>query len=418
MPSNKLTQTLLLATVLFFLTMSLGASAAAQRADRVLHSFNNTGKDGYNPTSALIFDTLGNLYGTTVAGGAHNGGTVFEMAPHGSGWEEKELYSFPDGYAPRSAVIMDASGVLYGVTSGGGEFAEGTVFSLTPETGGHWSEATLHSFEANGTDGAFPNGSLIMDASGNLYGTTVNGGTGGVGTAFELSPQSGGVWIETILHSFSNDHIDGSYPYASLTFDSSGNLYGTTNTGGTSGNCSPGCGTVFELTSSGGVWTETVIHDFSTDEDGFYPIGGLTFDTKGNLYGVTTQGGADEFTAGAVFELTPAGGGVWNESAIYQFETSADGASPEYVTPVLDAAGNLYGTTSAGGTNSVGTVFELSPRKGGTWIERVLHSFSNDGTDGQSPMSGVVLNSAGDIFGTTFSGGTTCGCGTVFEVGP
>jgi uncharacterized repeat protein (TIGR03803 family) len=404
-----------LATALFFLTMFLGASASAQLPDKVLHSFGNTAQDGSNPSTALIFDPVGHLYGTTVGGGSQSGGTVFEMVPQGSGWAYRVLYSFAFGASP-SAVIINATGILYGVTTGSGDFGEGSVFSLVPEAGGHWREVTLHSFEENGTDGAYPSGSLIMDASGNLYGTTIDGGTDRVGTVFELSPQSGGVWLETILHSFASDGVDGNYPRASLTFDSSGNLYGTTNTGGTSGNCSPGCGTVFQLTPSGGAWTETVIHDFSTDDDGFYPIGGLAFDTRGNLYGVATQGAEGFFTSGAVFKLSPAGGGVWNESAIYQFQNTPDGASPASVTPVFDAAGNLYGTTSAGGVSSVGTVFVLSPQKNGSWSERIVHSFSNNGTDGQSPMSGVVLNSGGNIFGTTSTGGTGCGCGTVFEI--
>jgi uncharacterized repeat protein (TIGR03803 family) len=418
MPSNKPAFTFFLPTALFFLTMFLGASAAAQSADKVLHSFSNAGTDGYGPTSALTFDSLGNLYGTTASGGTRSGGTVFEMVSHGSLWKEKVLFNFPAGYAPESGVIMDASGVLYGVTNGGGQFGSGTVFSLVPQTDGHWNKLTLHSFQRNGTDGSSPVGSLIMDASGNLYGTTFDGGTDGVGTVFELSPQPGGVWTETILHSFASDGTDGTYPQGNLTFDSAGNLYGTTNTGGGNGNCSPGCGTVFQLTFSGGVWTETLLHVFGTQDDGFYPIGGLTFDTRGNLYGVTTQGAtAGFFTAGAVFELSPAGGGVWNEKAIYQFQNSADGASPAYVTLVFDAAGTLYGTTSAGGASSAGTVFALK-RTAGAWSERAVYSFSNDGADGQSPMSGVVLNSAGNLFGTTLKGGTPCGCGTVFEVKP
>jgi uncharacterized repeat protein (TIGR03803 family) len=416
MPSSKLARTLLLTTALFSLTMFLGASSAAQFVENVLHTFNNNGTDGYNPSSPLIFDAHGNLYGTTQAGGNNSGGgTVFEMVSHDGEWTEKVLYNFYFDSTPIAGVIMDASGVLYGVTSGGGTDNLGTVFSLTPETGGHWSEAILHSFSGF-PDGQHPDGGLIMDSSGNLYGTTADGGTDGVGIVFELS-QSGGVWNETVLYSFTDDGIDGQYPEGTLALDSSGNLYGTTLHGGNSGNCDPGCGTVFELTPSGGAWTETIIHNFSTVNDGYWPIGGLAIDAEGNLFGVAPQGASDGvFTSGAVFELTPAGGGVWNESAIYQFENSADGASPEYMTPVFDAAGNLYGTTSAGGANSVGTVFVLLRGAGGTWTEKVLYSFSNDGTDGQSPMNSVVLKGGGHIYGTTFKGGSPCGCGTVFEL--
>lgn len=414
MPNAKPARTLIIAASLLLLTISLAASAAAQRLDVVLHSFKNNGVDGYNPSTSLILDAVGNLYGVTSAGGTQSGGTVFELSPSGAAWSEKVLYSFPTGSTPAAGVTLGAGGVLYGVTSGGGDFGAGTVFSLVPETGGRWQETTLHSFDKNGIDGADPIGSLILDASGNIYGTTFEGGTDGVGTVFELSPQPLGVWAETILHSFVNDGSDGHGPSASLTFDKLGNLYGTTNTGGNSGNCSLGCGTVFQLTPSGGAWSETIIHNFTTVQDGIFPIGGLTFDTKGNLFGLATQGADGVVTAGAVFELSSAAG-VWSESAIYQFGTSIDGASPAFVTPVFDPAGNLYGTTSAGGASSVGTVFELSPYRR-SWTEKVIHSFSSGGRDGQSPMGSVLLDSSGNIYGTTLKGGGPCGCGTVFEI--
>jgi uncharacterized repeat protein (TIGR03803 family) len=230
-----------------------------------------------------------------------------------------------------------------------------------------------------------------------------------------LSPASGGKWTETVLHIFLNNYIDGGYPQGNLAFDGAGNLYGTTNVGGTCG-----CGILFQLTpSSGGEWTETIIHDFSTVNDGFFPISGVTFDSKGNLYAIADQGANDgQFTSGAVVELSPAGGDVWNETVLYQFANSADGAYPAYGAPLFDASGNLYGTTTAGGPDNMGTVFELSPRAGGTWEQRVLHSFTGTGTDGQSPWNTLVLDAHGKLYGTTQNGGANCNCGTVFVVKP
>jgi uncharacterized repeat protein (TIGR03803 family) len=416
--------TLASALTMFALTVLLTASAAAQ-AEKVLHSFNDNGTDGVDLVSALIFDKTGNLYGTTIFGGTHASGTAFEiLAAAGGGTTEKILYNFgasgSDGTAPKPGLIAGPGGRLYGVTTSGGTHNVGTVFALIPHSGGSWTEAVLYNFAGGLTDGAAPVGGLVIDASGNLYGTTANGGSVGAGTVFELSPPvSGGKWTETLLHIFLDNSTDGGYPQGSLAFDAAGNFYGTTNVGGNSGNCSPGCGTVFQLTPASGEWTETVIYNFTTANDGFFPISGLTFDTKGNLYGATTQGAfAGIFTTGAVFELSPAGGDVWNESIIYPFGNNADGASPAYGAPVFDADGNLYLTPTAGGTDNVGTVFELSPRAGGTWEQRVLHSFTNTGTDGQNPWSSLVLDTHGKLYGTTLNGGANCNCGTVFVVKP
>jgi uncharacterized repeat protein (TIGR03803 family) len=221
---------------------------AGRWVERVLHSFNFDGTDGYNPTASLVFDTHGNLYGTTQGGGANNWGTVFELSHAGGSWTETLLHSFnnngTDGADPSGPLTFDASGNLYGTTASGGVGnGFGTVFELTRASGGSWTETLLYSFQNNGADGIIPLSGLIFDASGNLYGTTGDGGALGFGTAFKLTPATGGGWTETLLHSFGSSN-DGQYPQASLIFDAAGNLYSTTNAGG--GRCS--CGTVFEIT--------------------------------------------------------------------------------------------------------------------------------------------------------------------------
>src|ERR1019366_2789841 len=325
------------------------------------------GTDGNYPYAGLIFDAAGNLYGTTVQGGTYNYGTVFELTPAaGGGWTEKVLHNFnyngTDGAYPYAGLIFDAVGNLYGTTDGGGTYSYGTGFEVTPEAGGVWTEKVLHNFNYNGTDGANPYAGLIFDVVGNLYGTTQGGGTYSYGTVFELTPAAGGVWTEKVLHNFNNNGTDGAYPYAGLIFDAARNLYGTTEVGGTHND-----GTVFELTpAGGGSWTEKVLHNFNNNgTDGADPRAGLIFDAAGNLYGTTYVG--DTYNYGAVFELTPAGGGSWTEKVLHNFNNNGtDGAWP-YAGLIFDAAGNLYGTTAGGGTYGGGGGFGVTPPAGGGW---------------------------------------------------
>jgi uncharacterized repeat protein (TIGR03803 family) len=266
----------------------------------------------------LIFDGAGNLYGTTPIGGAHatanSGGTVFELSPVSGGeWTEKVLYSFAasatDGSIPTGGVIFDANGNLYGMTSGGGANGKGAVFELTPAAGGEWTEKVLYNFAASATDGSIPTGGVIFDANGNLYGATSKGGAHDAGTVFELSPVSGGGWAEKVLYSFGVDTSDGAYPSYGVIFDANGDLYGETNAGGSTFDF----GTVYMLTpAAGGAWTERVVYAFSStiqslDEgDGFSPSGGLIFDPGGNLYGTTVGGGCNGglgVIGGTVFEI-------------------------------------------------------------------------------------------------------------------
>jgi uncharacterized repeat protein (TIGR03803 family) len=411
--------------------------------EKVLHSFN--GGNGAVPVAGLIFDAAGNLYGTTYDGGTYGYGTVFELTPNGSGgWTETVLYNFcsqtgcADGANPAAGLIFDAAGNLYGTTLAGGSGSStyciesspgcGTVFELTPIVGSYWAEAVLYSFCPQGgfcTDGAEPFAGLIIDAAGNLYGTTREGGTyGDLGTVFELTPQAGGGWTEQVLQSF-ND-VNGAEPFAGLTFDAVGNLYGTTYEGGVHG-----AGTVFELTPTGGEgWTEQVLYSFCSQTnctDGTQPWAGLIFDAAGNLYGETLVGGVGgstyggEYTGGTVFELTPTGGGNWTETLLHSFGSGTDGANPSGGL-IFDAAGNVYGTTEGGGTYGTGTAFELTPTAGGGWTEQVLHSFNNNGTDGAYAEGGLIFDAAGNLYGTTEGGGAydicSGGCGTVFELTP
>ena len=407
-PSIRWMATLTIFTAILFVT-----STWATAEEKVLHNFNADGMDGENPYAGLIFDAAGNLYGMTGRGGTSRYGTVFELTPAAGGtWTEKVLWRFSagtDGGYPYGDLILDGAGNLYGTTSVGGTYGNGTVFELTPAAGGTWTEKVLYSF--NYTDGAIPRAGLIFDGAGNLYGTTSGGGTSQYGTVFELTPAAGGTWTEKVLWSFGSG-TDGATPYAGLIFDPAGNLYGTTLQGGTHGGTGRG-GTVFELTpAAGGTWTEKVLWSFDSGTDGANPVADLIFDGAGNLYGTTSDGGTYGYR-GTVFELTPAAGGTWTEQVLWSFGSGTDGAYPRS-TLIFDAAGNLYGTTSNGGTSSYGAVFELTPAAGGAWTEQVLWSFGS-GTDGIFPYPGLIFDGAGNLYGTTYAGGAY-NYGTVFEI--
>ncbi len=272
-------------------------------SDVVLHSFNFNGKDGYVPQGGgLVMDAAGNLYGTTPSGGLYNLGTVFELVPKAAGgWSEIILHSFgnhADGGSPMGNLILDAAGNVYGTTLGGGAQSCGTVFELIHKTGGGWVEKIVHNFNNKTFDGCYPSAGLVFDAAGNLYSTTQAGGAFNNGTVFELLPQVNGSWSKTLLHSFGSGS-DGAAPNAGLTFDASSNLYSTTLIGGAFGG-----GTVFKLTPQpAGSWTETVLHSFGSGTDGSSPTSGLVFDAAGNLYSTTQAGGT--YGVGTVFEVTP-----------------------------------------------------------------------------------------------------------------
>lgn len=341
------------------------------------------------------------------------------------------------GCSPNGDLVGDADGNLYGAGACGAH-SIGSVFKLTrpvaPSTA--WTSSVLYSFTGFG-DGGFPQGGLIFDGAGNLYGTTGSGGAHGWGTVFELSPPAAGEtdWTESVLYSFQGGTTDGEMPQSGPIWDAAGNLYGVTYQGGQTdgGQCRVGCGIVYELSppaTAGGAWTETVLHYFAGPQ-GSTPRGTLVFDARGDLYGTTEGGG--KFGDGLVFRLTPpaAGATFWTYKILYAFSGLPDGVSP-WGGLKIHGKGVLYGTTIAGGggpcASGCGTVFQLVPPAvaGGVWTETVIHTFTG-GSDGVSPTTDLVFDSAGNIYGTTPAGGgagsfecsgESAGCGVVFELSP
>jgi uncharacterized repeat protein (TIGR03803 family) len=396
------------------LVLLTSASSPAQTFT-ILYNFKG-GTDGIGPMAGLVMDAAGNFYGTTEFGGINDNGTVFKLTRK----EESILYRFtgsPDGANPSGGLIFDAEGNLYGVTSEGGKVNCGTVFKLAPSG----TETVLHSFCSNGeTDGARPSGNLIMDAKGNLYGTTLVGGSEGSGTVFKVDLSG----AETVLYNFctkgGSQCTDGEEPQGGLVMDAAGNLYGTTAI-----NLGPkltGTGGVFKLTPTG---KDTTLHRFSFAK-GVSPNGGLIFDTAGSLYGTTLLGGSNicqlpgqNNGCGTVFKVDATG----KETVLYDFCSAsgcADGSAPG-AGLFMDAQGNLYGTTLSGGTGTCtgqlfpgcGTVFELSAN--GT--ENVLHTFTGIESDGAYPYSILIMDAKGNLYGTTSAGGKF-GNGIVFEITP
>ncbi len=301
--------------------------------------YNFTGTDGYFPTASLVRDAQGNLYGTTSFGGSHGAGTAFMLTPSGT---EKLLFDFngANGDFPPSALVPDTQGNFFGVAFKGGTYGYGEIFVLHPPN----KPKVLYNF-TGGRDGGNPYGSLIQDAQGNLYGTTLTGGAAGidgVGTVFVITPP---LYKLQVLYNFIAGK-DGWGVYGSLVRDAQGNLYGATSFGG-----AYGYGTVFEVLPTG---RDKVLYSFTGGGDGANPFGGLIQDAKGNLYGTAPNGGAQGY--GAVFEVSPSG----SEKVLYSFTASLDGAAP-YSGVIRDALGRLYGTTQTYGANGVGTVFRLTP---------------------------------------------------------
>jgi len=395
--------------IVFVLTGSATQSAQAQTY-KVIYNFTLNGT-GFQPYAGLTMDAAGSLYGTT-SGGVNGPGTVFELTPKGSGWVFSLLHRFGavgDGALPWAGVAFGPDGTLYGTTASGGVSGNGTVFNLSPPTTicravtCPWTETVLYSF-TGGNDANPALGDLVFDPAGNIYGTTIPAGGGVV---YQLAP-SGNDWTENVLHTFGSPG-DGAQPAGGVILDDAGNLYGTTVYGGASG-----AGTVFKLTYSAGLgWTETILYGFQGGNDGSEPYAGLIFDSSGNLYGTTTGGG--QGGGGVVFELTPSGSG-WNYILLHSFTGSYGPLGPL----IMDSAGSLYGTTYGDGADGAGNIFELTP-SGGGWTYTSLHDFSTDRHDGSNPIGNVILDSHGNLYGTTSNGGTGCrynNCGVVWEITP
>ncbi len=396
----------------------LFGALTAQAQLSVLHSFHNS-PDGASPWSGLARDGAGNLYGTTTAGGQFGFGMVFKVTKRGTGWVLDPLYSFPDpsqgndGALPNAPVVIGPGDALYGTTTTGGD-NQGIVFKLSPPahvcetTSCPWVETILYRF-TGGSDGGNPYSPVILDTAGNIYGTTQSGGTTGLGTVFELSA-SGSGWTESVLYSFTGIP-DGSQPESGLLMDASGNLYGTTADGG-AGNS----GTVFEIVPSGGSWTENILYNFGP-QDGYAPYGGLIFDSAGNIYGTTAYSYVGN---GTVFELSPEGGSQWNFQTLYFLTSGAPTVPGPVGTLLIDRSGNLYGTTFEGGLAGCGlgfgcgTLFELSPGAGG-WTYNLLYQYTGE-SDGGFPVDGLASDSQGHLYGAGWGGNS--GNGVVFEWTP
>ena len=382
----------------------LSVSTLAQTY-KILHTFAGA-PDGNGPNSIIRENSTGTIYGVTLAGGATDNGTVFKITPAG---HETVIYSFgasPDGRFPKS-LISDAAHNFYGVTQLGGAFDDGAVFKI--DSAGN--ETILYSF-AGGSDGRFPFGRLTRDFDGNLYGTTLFGGTScDCGIIFKVDPLGN----ETVLYTFTGVP-DGSEPMGALIGDSKGNLYGTTQYGGIPRN-SPaicfggGCGTVFKLTHGG---DESVLYRFAArPNDGMIPGQDLLLDPAGDLYGVTAAGGSRNGITpqglGTVFKLDPSG----HETILYAFKGKFDGndGNAPLGGLVEGSTGNFYGITNGGGANQRGTIYKLDP----SGIETVLYTFT-DGTDGGSPSFRLIIDPAGNLYGT--AGGGAGKAGVVFEFTP
>ncbi|MGC2111635.1 MAG: choice-of-anchor tandem repeat GloVer-containing protein [Candidatus Korobacteraceae bacterium] len=405
---------------LILLSVLVAPTAGAQTFT-VIHSFTG-GNDGAYPAAGLITDRAGNLYGTASGGGlGGNGcivpggcGTAFRLKPSGTGWLFTPLYQFHggtnDGGSPEARMVFGPDGRLYGTTVGGGANHDcgnnydpcGIAFRLTPPTTicksaiCPWNETVIHNF-APVPDASTPIGSMVVDAAGNFYGAA-SGGAYEFGAIYELT-SSGGAWNLNLIY---NNFTDGG-PMSGVVFDNAGNLYGSDE--------GEGYGGVFQLTHSGSGWTLNQLYSIiDVITDGFYNPSPPLLDNVGNIYGSTVEEGTGG--GGTIFELTA---GNWNFQALYYF--SGAGGPEESLT--MDAAGNLYGTTFEDGAYDKGSVFKLTPTDGG-WTYTDLHDFTG-GSDGEEPVSNVIVDAQGNLYGTTsHGGGNSCsnGCGVVWEVTP
>ena len=375
--------------------LTFAVRPAQAQTESVLYNFTGT-PDGANPYSSLTFQG-GNIFGTTYKGGLYGSGTVFELTPNGTGgWQESVLYNFcpaapscADGQNPMfTKVIFDALGNLYGAAFNGGALGNGVIFQLSP-SGSTWNYNVLYSFKGQ-PDGANPVNGLAMDAAGNIYGAAYSGGGGDNGGVFQLSPSTGGGWTEQMIASLPTS-------VAGLTIDSSGNIYGTSTTG------------VYKIVPTGNNnWFLSTIFTFAATAQGTTPNGTPFLDSAGNIYGTTLAGGKNN--KGVVYKLTK-GTTKYTERILYSF--GSNGTAP-YGGVVVDAAGNVYGATTAGGKNGAGVVYELA-FNGTTYAEKPLQPFI--GENGAVSYSTLVLDSANYLYGTTFYGGSS-GQGAVFEVNP
>jgi uncharacterized repeat protein (TIGR03803 family) len=400
---SKLAGTFLIAVSALVLHTPL-ANAQSKMPEQVIYSF-SVADDCFSPLAPLVKDAQGDLYGTALGGSESHPGCVFELSPDGDNtWVEKTIHVFDvnDGYQPGAALVFDRTGNLYSTADSGGLYGGGVVFELSPLPGGVWADTILYNFGRAG-DGSGAASEAVFGPDGNLYGATEFGGSSGCGIVYSLSPgltPSLG-WEETILHDFADSTQDGCNPRGGLVFDSHGRVFGTTSGGG-----AQGLGTVYELTrSKDGSYQEQLIHNF-LGADGSQPVSTLTKSEGGNLYGTTFSGGdlrACLGGCGTIFELSQSGG-RWLEHILHAFSGS-DGENVA-ASVTFDPEGSLYtATSSGGGTGFSGVILRLDPETNGIWKETILHRFAWPSTgDGAGPYAGVLLRD-GELFGTTVVGG-------------
>lgn len=437
------------------------ASCGISAQESVIYSFLHNGTDGFTPTGGVVMDKNGNLYGVTNQGGPNMNGVAYELSPPaqaGGDWTETILYNFGDnlaaGYNPGAggeggSIILDASGNIYGIAGGGtspasGGTASGVAYELSPPSSGsgEWSAQAIYTFLHDTSQPTLlynPQGAVVFDKNGNLYGVATLGGANGVGGVFELSPpaQSGNEWTMTPLYSFNNTigagEPWGPTPNASLIVDAKGNLYGTTEYGGVSD-----AGTVYELSppaaGGNGTWTPAILYSFRAVSifDASNPYGSLIFDAQGNLYGTTFSGGTN--SGGTVFELSPpaSAGGKWTETLLNNFTAySATDGFDASANVLFDQQGNLWGATFHGGpyytqvsVNTDGAIFELMPQGGGKWAEAspMPYFFGSQTNDAILPNAQIIMDGKGNIYSTGGGGATACNsseqCGAVWEYTP
>ena len=403
---NALTQ-VKRATLVFVIALSV-TMAAATTTD-VIFSFEED--EGEYADTDLETDSAGNIYGTTVLGGDFGSGTVFQLTPTPNGWVHTVLYSFTggvDGGEPYKGVTLDRDGNLYGtaVTGGSGNCEGGCGVIFKLTNTKGTWTQKVVHAFTGGDDGSGPGSRVTVDRAGNVYGMAPTGGAYGLGTIYRIRPPSSGALTFKVIHAFTGG-VDGSSGSAGRMVLRDGRLYGAATTGGSNGS-----GVVFELTPKAlGEWNFKTIYTFQGQPDGSFPYGALLFDPSGNIYGTTYYGGANGI--GAVYKLSPQPVGEWTEDLIYSFQQGPDGNSP-ISNLVFDKAGNLYGTTSEGGLGS-GTIFKLSP-VGGNWTETVVHAFEGP-PDGGFAYNGMVVDVFGNFYGATVHGGEN-NDGSVYKFTP
>ncbi|HEX4078576.1 MAG TPA: choice-of-anchor tandem repeat GloVer-containing protein [Rhizomicrobium sp.] len=390
------------------------AFAGKTTKETALYSFAG-GNDGGFPQGGLVADAKGRMFGVTTSDGADHSGVIFEVDKRAGAWVETPLYAFTggaDGGDPQAGLMIDSAGNLYGTTYMGGSAQApngyGTVFELSPGKKKTWNFKVLWTF-SDGDDGALPSGRLAIDASGNVYGTTTEGGTGVVGTVFELSPPANGgnSWTEAVLYNFTGNN-DGGEPMGNVLLGSDGNIYGTTAGYGQDNN-----GVIYVLTPDNGGWTQSVLHAFQGGNDGAAPRDGLMQDSSGTLYGTTAGFGG---SYGSVFSLDTDGS---NYAVLYDIPSCQDcysGNGP-WQTVSMDSSGALYGATYADGENNNGEVFKLTPGQNNQWTPSVLYAFQG-GAASNYPYSTVLIGKNGRLYGTSYGSAGEYGFypGNVWEI--